>query len=177
MVKIQFSTVSCLFCITTIAFGIIHSTVSLTCMIIVNRIYFFPLLPFYFPMSNFFQDPPVFTFVLFIFSSCFFAFLFLLFFFFIQKEIDIEKVFKQQFGQQFNLDRKDSSVPLHYHNSKLCPTLQNYSYWEVQYGYYFETKLYRWLVEWQMTNESCLQLNNKRKNIHDVTLKYYMYNN
>lgn len=128
MVKIQFSTVSCLFCITTIAFGIIHSTVSLTCMIIVNRIYFFPLLPFYFPMSNFFQDPPVFTFVLFIFSSCFFAFLFLLFFFFIQKEIDIEKVFKQQFGQQFNLDRKDSSVPLHYHNSKLCPTLQNYSY-------------------------------------------------
>lgn len=128
MVKIQFSTVSCLFCITTIAFGIIHSTVSLTCMIIVNRIYFFPLLPFYFPMSNFFQDPPVFTFVLFIFSSCFFAFLFLLFFFFFQKEIDIEKVFKQQFGQQFNLDRKDSSVPLHYHNSKLCPTLQNYSY-------------------------------------------------
>lgn len=128
MVKIQFSTVSCLFCITTIAFGIIHSTVSLTCMIIMNRIYFFPLLPFYFPMSNFFQDPPVFTFVLFIFSSCFFAFLFLLFFFFIQKEIDIEKVFKQQFGQQFNLDRKDSSVPLHYHNSKLCPTLQNYSY-------------------------------------------------
>lgn len=119
----------------------------------------------------------LFSLVLFIFSSCFFAFLFLLFFFFFQKEIDIEKVFKQQFGQQFNLDRKDSSVPLHYHNSKLCPTLQNYSYWEVQYGYYFETKLYRWLVEWQMTNESCLQLNNKRKNIHDVTLKYYMYNN
>lgn len=102
MVKIQFSTVSCLFCITTIAFGIIHSTVSLTCMIIVNRIYFFPLLPFYFPMSNFFQDPPVFTFVLFIFSSCFFAFLFLLFFFFIQKEIDIEKVFKQQFSLDSN---------------------------------------------------------------------------
>lgn len=91
MVKIQFSTVSCLFCITTIAFGIIHSTVSLTCMIIVNRIYFFPLLPFYFPMSNFFQDPPVFTFVLFIFSSCFFAFLFLLFFFLFRKKLTQKK--------------------------------------------------------------------------------------
>lgn len=127
MVKIQFSTVSCLFCITTIAFGIIHSTVSLTCMIIVNRIYFFPLLPFYFPMSNFFQDPPVFT-CPFYFFFLLFCFLIFTLFFFIQKEIDIEKVFKQQFGQQFNLDRKDSSVPLHYHNSKLCPTLQNYSY-------------------------------------------------
>lgn len=127
MVKIQFSTVSCLFCITTIAFGIIHSTVSLTCMIIVNRIYFFPLLPFYFPMSNFFQDPPVFT-CPFYFFFLLFCFLIFSLFFFIQKEIDIEKVFKQQFGQQFNLDRKDSSVPLHYHNSKLCPTLQNYSY-------------------------------------------------
>ena len=127
MVKIQFSTVSCLFCITTIAFGIIHSTVSLTCMIIVNRIYFFPLLPFYFPMSNFFQDPPVFTCPFYFFFLLFCFLIFTLFFFF-QKEIDIEKVFKQQFGQQFNLDRKDSSVPLHYHNSKLCPTLQNYSY-------------------------------------------------
>lgn len=127
MVKIQFSTVSCLFCITTIAFGIIHSTVSLTCMIIVNRIYFFPLLLFYFPMSNFFQDPPVFT-CPFYFFFLLFCFLIFTLFFFIQKEIDIEKVFKQQFGQQFNLDRKDSSVPLHYHNSKLCPTLQNYSY-------------------------------------------------
>lgn len=101
MVKIQFSTVSCLFCITTIAFGIIHSTVSLTCMIIVNRIYFFPLLPFYFPMSNFFQDPPVFT-CPFYFFFLLFCFLIFTLFFFIQKEIDIEKVFKQQFSLDSN---------------------------------------------------------------------------
>lgn len=85
MVKIQFSTVSCLFCITTIAFGIIHSTVSLTCMIIVNRIYFFPLLPFYFPMSNFFQDPPVFTCPFYFFFLLFCFLIFTLFFLFRKK--------------------------------------------------------------------------------------------
>lgn len=104
MVKIQFSTVSCLFRITTIAFGIIHSTVSLTCMIIVNRIYFFPLLPFIFLCLISFRIL-LFSLVLFIFSSCFFVFLFLLFF--IQKEIDIENKFSNSSLDSNSICHKD----------------------------------------------------------------------
>lgn len=126
MVKIQFSTVSCLFCTTTIASGIIHSAVSLTRVIIANRFYilFFSLFfvyyfLLYFSMSaiasNFFFLP-FYLFLLFPRPFLFSCFLF----FFIRKGIDKGRVYGSVIRTAIRLVSQGSSVRcITYHSSKI----------------------------------------------------------
>lgn len=127
MVKIQFSTVSCLFCTTTIASGIIHSAVSLTRVIIANRFYilFFPFFSFTtssstFPCpaiaSNFSSFLPFYLFLLFSRPFLFSCFLF----FFIRKGIDKGRVYGSVIRAAIRLVSQGSSVRcITYHSSKI----------------------------------------------------------
>lgn len=130
MVKIQFSTVSCLFCTTTIASGIIHSAVSLTRVIIANRFYilFFP----FFSFTTSFSTSPCLPLLqtsppssLFICSFCFHVHFFsLAFFSFLYvKESTKGEFTDRKFGQRFDLCHKDLPFAvLHIIRRKSCPT-------------------------------------------------------